>query len=181
VTALCLVALRAVVVRSLLTPFRCVGGGAASVMKAEPTILCNHDGAHGRMVRMAYVSFILYGVGIPASFAFLMWRYRAEIVADQRLREQGKGDYALTNPNISTRRCVLVIGPSTKAVLSVVDAFNLKLMVLVQAVQEAVRRLSSGLHVLEACTSCTQVRDCGCRNDIGPQSAVPGVLPVLLG
>ena len=93
--------------RSLLTPFRCIGEGAARVMKAEPTIQCDGTGAHGRMLRMAYLSFLLYGLGIPAGFACIMWRYRAAIIADQQLREQGKGDHAITNPNVHIRRCVV--------------------------------------------------------------------------
>jgi hypothetical protein len=76
-------------------------------MKAEPTIQCDGTGAHGRMLRMAYLSFLLYGLGIPAGFACIMWRYRAAIIADQQLREQGKGDHAITNPNVHIRRCVV--------------------------------------------------------------------------
>jgi hypothetical protein len=91
-------------VRSTLTPFRCTGHGAARVMKAEPTILCNREGRHGRMVSMASLSFVLYGLGVPFAFAWFTWRYRREIVADQKLREQGKGDHALTNPHVRIRR-----------------------------------------------------------------------------
>jgi hypothetical protein len=73
-------------------------------MKAEPTILCNRAGAHGRMMAMAIASFLLYGIGVPVAFACITWRHRREIIADQRLREQGKGDDGLTNPNIHIRR-----------------------------------------------------------------------------
>jgi hypothetical protein len=106
---LCVYCCVAVVVRSTLTPFRCTGHGDARVLKAEPTILCNREGVHGRMVSVASLSLALYGFGVPVSFAYFLWKYRKEIREDQGLREQGKGDHAITNPNVHIRRWVLLL------------------------------------------------------------------------
>jgi hypothetical protein len=73
-------------------------------MDAEPLIVCDGTGLHRRMTRMATASLLLYGGGVPAVFALTLFRYRAAIRADQRLRQRCEGEEAATNPNLHVRR-----------------------------------------------------------------------------
>jgi hypothetical protein len=73
-------------------------------MDAEPSILCGVPGGpNARMRAVAAVTIVLYILGLPAAFAGFLWRNRAAVRADQRLREKGEGDSALTNPHIQVR------------------------------------------------------------------------------
>ena len=74
-------------------------------MTAEPSILCTPSNqTFVRMRAIASLSLSLYGVGLPLAFAYLLWRYRDAITADQLLRMKGEGETSLTNPNIAVRR-----------------------------------------------------------------------------
>jgi hypothetical protein len=46
---------------------------------------------------------VMYVFGLPATFVIFLWRNRRVIEVDQRLRERGEGDSALTNPHIQVR------------------------------------------------------------------------------
>jgi hypothetical protein len=53
-------------------------------MDAEPSIRCDDpDGPITRMRLVGGLSIALFGVGVPAGFAAVMWRHRAAIFVDQ--------------------------------------------------------------------------------------------------
>jgi hypothetical protein len=93
--------------RSCFVPFGCTTRGGLSTLDAEPSITCNKQGIHGRMVTIASLTLVVYGIGIPAAFAYFLRANRAAIRADQTLRQRGEGDLATTNPNLKIRRCVV--------------------------------------------------------------------------
>ena len=95
-----------VVIRSSLAPFDCISvNGGPRTMEADPSILCDVPGGpHARMKAVAAVMMAVFVVGVPTSFALILFLYRNEIRADQLLRERGEGDSALTNPNFRTRK-----------------------------------------------------------------------------
>jgi hypothetical protein len=73
-------------------------------MDAEPSIQCDiPDGPHARMKAVAGLMMVLFGIGVPAMFASVLYYHRRSIVADQLLRQSGEGDTALTNPDIRVR------------------------------------------------------------------------------
>lgn len=99
------VVLDAVIVRSSLIPFSCTTRNGVSVLNAEPSIKCTvEDPRYRRMRAVGGLCIVLYGLGLPVLFAFLLWRYRREITADQRLRAKAEGETSLTNPQIHIRR-----------------------------------------------------------------------------
>ncbi len=93
------------IIRSSFIPFACTSHNGVSVLNAEPSIKCSpHDPVHRRMKALGGVCVALYGIGLPVGFGYLLYRHRASIRADQRLRAKGEGETALTNPNITIRR-----------------------------------------------------------------------------
>jgi hypothetical protein len=96
----------AVVIRSSLAPLDCTNRNGVWTMDAEPRVVCNNEGVHGRMKLMSVASLVLYGLGVPLSFLYFLHRYRREIVADQQLRRRCEGEMVLTNPNLHIRRWV---------------------------------------------------------------------------
>jgi hypothetical protein len=52
---------------------------------------------------VAIATMVIYVLGLPATFVIFLWRNRRVIEVDQRLRERGEGDSALTNPHIQVR------------------------------------------------------------------------------
>jgi hypothetical protein len=96
----------AVVIRSSLAPLDCTNRNGVRTMDAEPRVVCNNEGVHGRMKLMSVASLVLYGLGVPLSFLYFLHRYRREIVADQQLRRRCEGEMVLTNPNLHIRRWV---------------------------------------------------------------------------
>jgi hypothetical protein len=96
----------AVIIRSSFIPFACTTTSkGVSVLSAEPSIKCSSsDATFVRMRALGGLCVALYGIGLPALFAVLLYRHRAAIVEDQVLRAKGEGETALTNPNITTRR-----------------------------------------------------------------------------
>ncbi len=95
----------AVVARSALAPFDCSHVGAKLVMDAEPSIVCGTDrGPHGRLRLVATVNMVLFVVGLPVSFALLLWRHRVGMREDQVLRQRCEGDTALSNPHYLLRQ-----------------------------------------------------------------------------
>ena len=93
-----------VVTKSTLAPFDCSTKGGVSTMDAEPSILCDGTGAHGRMKAVASVMIVVFVLGVPVGFAALLVYYRMAMRADQFLRVWGEGDTSVTNPNIHIRR-----------------------------------------------------------------------------
>ncbi len=97
--------LPAVVVKSSLVPFDCVSLGSVRVLEAEPTVLCNTAvGPYARMRAVAAVEVVVYVLGLPAALAVFLVRNWRKVQQDQRLRERGEGDSALTNPHFHFRR-----------------------------------------------------------------------------
>ena len=95
----------AVIVRSSFVPFACTARNGVSVLNAEPSIKCTvEDPRYRRMRAVGGLCIVLYGLGLPVLFAFLLWRYRREITADQQLRAKAEGETSLTNPQIHIRR-----------------------------------------------------------------------------
>ncbi len=57
-----------------------------------------------RIQKLGYASAVFYTVGIPAAFAFVLFRYRSQIFADQTLRARGTGNSRRSNPNYHIRQ-----------------------------------------------------------------------------
>ncbi len=91
-------------VRSTLAPFDCTRRNGISTMDAEPTVVCGEGASYYRMRDVAAVSMLAYGIGVPAAFAFFLRTNRVAIRDDQRLRQRGEGELAITNPNLHIRR-----------------------------------------------------------------------------
>ena len=72
-------------------------------LDAEPTITC-WGPAHAQLVPYAVAALLLYGVGIPLTFAGVLWRHRAAMTRDVALLALGRGDNANTNPDYWVRR-----------------------------------------------------------------------------
>jgi hypothetical protein len=94
-----------VLVKSSLVPFDCIPVGAFRVLESEPTVLCDPSiGPYARMRAVAAITILLYVLGLPIALAVFLavsWR---KVQLDQRLRERGEGDSALTNPYFDFRR-----------------------------------------------------------------------------
>ena len=56
------------------------------------------------MRSVAVVLLVVFGLGLPLLFLFLLRRHRNEMFVDQLLRVRGEGETAMTNPHISIRR-----------------------------------------------------------------------------
>jgi hypothetical protein len=151
-----------VVIRSSLAPFDCTDRDGTRTMDAEPRVVCDHSGVHGRMWRVAVLSLVVYGVGVPAFFSYFLVTHRAAIDADQRLRQAGEGELAITNPNLHIRRCVLCL--CLRLQQQCVFSVRALCASSMQALQEAVRGLQAGVQVLEAGTAGPQVRARVSRN-----------------
>lgn len=79
---------------------------------------CQAGGTQELMKPWAALSLALFTVGLPLSFFIIMYRFRNEIYADQRLRERNVGNSPTTNPNFHVRkrfeemyRCERSMGP----------------------------------------------------------------------
>ena len=93
------------VIRSSLAPFNCVTVNGVSTMDADPSIVCDvPDGPHARMRAVASVMIVVFVFGVPAAFAGMLYRHRRAMAADQRFKQQGEGDTALTNPHFQVRQ-----------------------------------------------------------------------------
>lgn len=57
-----------------------------------------------KMKPAAAVALVVYAVGIPLAFLYLLVRHRVGIKADQVLKLQGLGNTSATNPNFHIRR-----------------------------------------------------------------------------
>jgi hypothetical protein len=94
-----------VMVKSSLVPFDCTSLGAVRVLESEPTVVCDPAvGPFGRMRAVAAVAIVVYVLGLPAALAVFLKRSWGTVQRDQRLRERGEGDSALTNPHFLFRR-----------------------------------------------------------------------------
>ncbi len=86
-------------------PFDCISLGAVRVLELEPSVLCDTNiGQYARMRAVAGITILLYVLGLPIALAVCLavnWR---KVQLDQRLRERGEGDSALTNPHFHFRR-----------------------------------------------------------------------------
>ncbi len=56
------------------------------------------------MRRWAIASAVIYAVGIPATFAYVLFKHRKDIQADQTLRVYGYGNSRAQNPNFAVRQ-----------------------------------------------------------------------------
>ena len=92
------------VTKSTLAPFDCSTKNGVSTMDAEPSIVCDGSGAHGRMKTVGIIMVVVFVLGVPMSFGALVVYYRRAMQADQFLRVWGEGDSSVTNPNIHIRR-----------------------------------------------------------------------------
>ena len=92
------------ITKSTLAPFDCSVVNGVTAMDADPSIVCDGSGAHGRMRAVAAAMVVLFVVGVPVGFAVVLLHHRTAITADQFLRVWGEGDSAVTNPNIHIRR-----------------------------------------------------------------------------
>ena len=89
--------------RNSLAPFDCITTNGVSTMAADPSIVCGSAGSHQRMRATAAASVVVFVLGVPLTFAAVLYTHRSAIVDDQLMRERGEGDTAMTNPNIRVR------------------------------------------------------------------------------
>jgi hypothetical protein len=61
-------------------------------------------GVQERLKPWAFLSMSIYTIGMPLSFAGVLFRHRDAIRADQQLRAQGGGESHVTNPNLHIRK-----------------------------------------------------------------------------
>ena len=103
--AVACVCLYPVIVRTSLVPFGCHSSNGVSTLIADASIKCSSSDASYRiMFLLGAFSLGVYGVGLPLSFSYFLWKHNDAISADQALRVRGEGETSLTNPNISVRR-----------------------------------------------------------------------------
>jgi hypothetical protein len=57
-----------------------------------------------RIRALAVASIVVYTVGIPVSFAVVLWKYKQQIYADQLLRSRGTGNSRRQNKNYHIRQ-----------------------------------------------------------------------------
>ncbi len=94
-----------VIIRTSLVPFACTSHNGVATLNADPSIICDTARpAFALMRQLGALSVSLYGVGLPLTFATVLFRHRVAITADQRLRMKGEGESSLTNPDIRVRR-----------------------------------------------------------------------------
>ncbi len=94
-----------VIVRSSLIPFGCTTHNGVATLNAEPSIQCSSaDGTYRLMRSVGAMCLVVYGAGLPTTFAFFLHKHARRITADQRMRAVGEGETMLTNPNIRVRR-----------------------------------------------------------------------------
>ncbi len=63
-----------VIARTFLAPFDCSGSKGVYTMDADPSIRCDGNPTHRRMVIVALCSIGAYGVGVPLGFAWILSR-----------------------------------------------------------------------------------------------------------
>lgn len=91
-----------VVASSALEIFDCsTNANGLVTLDAEPSLTC-WEGVHAELWPYASASLIVYGLGIPSLFGWIVWHYRADIRFDQAQRSRGEGD-SMANPVIRTR------------------------------------------------------------------------------
>jgi hypothetical protein len=95
----------AVVVKSSLVPFDCIPLGTVRVLERDPTVLCETSaGPYSRIRIVASATILVYVLGLPVVLGVILVRNWLKVTQDQRLRERGEGDSALTNPHFQFRR-----------------------------------------------------------------------------
>lgn len=95
------------VLRSGMSIFQCreTADGATMTMASEPSVRCSAaDPVYAALLPLSVMSIGVYGVGIPLVFGCVLYIYRREIRADQRLRAVALGDSADENPQLFVRR-----------------------------------------------------------------------------
>lgn len=100
-----------VVAKSSLAPFDCSWRGGVRTMDAEPSIVCDGAGPHGRMRAVGVLTLVVFALGLPGAMAAFLFVNMDRVQSDQRLRERGEGDSALTNPNIQVW-LLAILGPA---------------------------------------------------------------------
>ncbi|KAA0148714.1 hypothetical protein FNF29_06496 [Cafeteria roenbergensis] len=98
--------------RNALQPLDCTdveaaaGTGRQRVMQLEPSVVCdvNSDKTYARVLPWAVITSLVYGMGIPALFAIMLFSSRSSIIADQKLLAVGEGHSRATNPHFATRK-----------------------------------------------------------------------------
>lgn len=91
-----------VVASSALEIFDCSENANGLItLDAEPSLTC-WEGVHDELWPYALASLIVYGLGIPGLFGWIVWHYRQDIRYDQAQRSRGEGD-TMANPVIRTR------------------------------------------------------------------------------
>ena len=86
-----------VTIRLSLAVFDCSENeNGVSTMDLEPSVECwSEQGDHAVLLPAGVVTLVLYGVGIPATIAYILWSHRHAIRADQALFAEGKGGTAV--------------------------------------------------------------------------------------
>lgn len=94
------------VVKGMLSAWVCTTKeNGAAVLAAEPSLSCSHPSQALLLMRkVSIAAIVLYAVGIPCVFGYILFRHRKAIHADQVLLAKGLGSSALTNPNFRIRQ-----------------------------------------------------------------------------
>ena len=74
-----------------------------TVLQTQPNVECWRP-AHYSLVPWGIGSLVVYGVGVPAAFAWVLWRHRGAMERDVTLWAAGKGDSDATNADYGVRR-----------------------------------------------------------------------------
>jgi hypothetical protein len=78
-------------------PERDMDGNEVTYLQVVPERCWQPGGIHLKLLPWAAIAFMLYCIGFPAVLAFIFWRWRKEIQADQILRVAGTGTSRKTN------------------------------------------------------------------------------------
>jgi hypothetical protein len=82
-----------------------IGASGALTMSSEPSVRCDpRDPVYARLYPWSVGSIVLYGLGIPLLFVYVLTVYKNEVKADQALRINGLGDSPEDNPQLSVRK-----------------------------------------------------------------------------
>jgi hypothetical protein len=94
------------VVKNALTIVDCTTNDAGvRILDAAPSIECStSDPQYRRLLPWGVVCMVVYGVGIPALFAYILYKNRVSIKGDQSLRAVGLGFSEASNPYFNVRK-----------------------------------------------------------------------------
>jgi hypothetical protein len=93
------------VTKKSLEIFDCISQKGKLVLRAAPLVVCGEpNGVHSDLKPWAYTALVMYGIGVPSLFAFVLVTNSKKVRADQHLRMLGMGNTKASNPNWTFRK-----------------------------------------------------------------------------